>query len=597
MKKLILSLAAVAALGTANAQLMLSEDFTASTFSNNVGFTWFIQNNTNSPGLDWFQGNGPATFPAYNGGSSDYVAANWASTADTAVATTLSNWLIAPVVSLMNGAVLQFATRTSTNPSPFPDRLEVYMSTAGTGINVGNTPTSLGTFSTLVTSINPNLTSTGYPGSWQVFSTVLSGITGTQTGRFAFRYHVTNGGWAGANSDYIGLDAVRYYMPCGLVANSYTTCAGQSATLSALGQWTNTTYTWSPINNNNSSVVVNPASTTVYTLGYTEANNQCPQQQVTVTISNTLNVNIAASDASVCPGDAITYTASGPASSYTWVNTNTQNAVVTVTPGSTTIYTVAGQSGFCFGGNTITAFVHAPPVISANIPTTACMNKSFTLTGTGGVNYVWDNGMSIFTGSTVVGTASIGGPVSYTVFGIDANGCVDDDTFTINEAANPTITASAVKTVMCTNETFTINASGAVSYTFTSVAATFTTNPPLHYVPTTAGAKAFTVTGANADGCTHIRFLTVTANACTGLPNEDQFNGFSLFPNPFSSEITVSGYVGTVTIYNISGAAVKHEQVNGALQLNTADLPKGSYLIQAKAATGEVIRTMNVIRQ
>src|SRR5688572_14113099 len=90
-----------------NGQLMLSEDFTAPFFSSNPN--WIQINNTPSPNLDWFQGNGAGTFPAYNGAANDYVAANWASTSNTTTGQTLSNWLITPVVTLMNGAVLQFA--------------------------------------------------------------------------------------------------------------------------------------------------------------------------------------------------------------------------------------------------------------------------------------------------------------------------------------------------------------------------------------------------------------------------------------------------------------------------------------------------------
>jgi hypothetical protein len=35
------------------------------------------------------------------------------------------------------------------------------------------------------------------------------------TGRVAFRYFVENGGFSGANSDYIGIDRALYNGPCG----------------------------------------------------------------------------------------------------------------------------------------------------------------------------------------------------------------------------------------------------------------------------------------------------------------------------------------------------------------------------------------------
>ena len=142
------------------AQVMISEDFTSPFSAAASG--WVRTNNSASPNGTWAQGTG-TVFAAFNGGANDYYSVNFASTSASTPAT-ISNWLITPSVTLQNGGVLQFATRTTSNPASFPDRLEGYMST-GTGANVGTTPTSLGTFSTLLVSVNPSLTTTGYPGN------------------------------------------------------------------------------------------------------------------------------------------------------------------------------------------------------------------------------------------------------------------------------------------------------------------------------------------------------------------------------------------------------------------------------------------------
>jgi hypothetical protein len=70
----------------------------------------------------------------------------------------------------------------------------------------------VGDFSTLLLSVNPNLATgiANYPNTWTQYTATVSGLAGPTSGRFAFRYHVTNGGPNGANSNYIGIDTLSY---------------------------------------------------------------------------------------------------------------------------------------------------------------------------------------------------------------------------------------------------------------------------------------------------------------------------------------------------------------------------------------------------
>ncbi len=172
--------------------------------------TWTVINRSNPTGsTSWFQGN-PEVFNAHSGANNSYVAANFYSTSGVG---TISTWLISPQVPLQNGNQFIFWTRTSTD-SPFPDRLQVRMSTAGSSTNVGSTAESVGDFSILLLDINPNLTNEGYPRVWTRYAVTISGVSGTQNGRIAFRYYVTEGGKAGDNSNYIGVDTVTYGAGC-----------------------------------------------------------------------------------------------------------------------------------------------------------------------------------------------------------------------------------------------------------------------------------------------------------------------------------------------------------------------------------------------
>ena len=166
-----------------------------------LGTTGWFQANSN---FGWLGGSG--TFGAQSGSPVSYIAANFLNGSGQA---TISNWLLTPPVTLQNGAKFSFWTRTGTSPV-FPDRLQVRMSTNGTSQDVGTTATDVGDFTTLLLDINPTYTTSGYPNVWTNFLVTLSGLGGPVTGRLAFRYFVENGGPSGANSDYIGIDAVAY---------------------------------------------------------------------------------------------------------------------------------------------------------------------------------------------------------------------------------------------------------------------------------------------------------------------------------------------------------------------------------------------------
>jgi hypothetical protein len=164
---------------------------------------WVLTNNSAPAGTTgWFQGN-PGVFPSQAGAANSYIAANFL---NAAAGGDISNWLISPTLALASGDVIQFYTRTETSPADFPDRLELRLSTNGASTNVGGTPTSVGDFSTLLLTVNPTLSTVGYPASWTLFTVTLSGLGGPVSGRFGFRYDVTN---TNTNANYIGIDTVR----------------------------------------------------------------------------------------------------------------------------------------------------------------------------------------------------------------------------------------------------------------------------------------------------------------------------------------------------------------------------------------------------
>ena len=150
-----------------------------------------------------FQGN-TTVFPAFSG--SGYIADNYNATPG---ASTISDGLITPAVTIQNGDTVSFWTRTGAG-SVWPDRLQLRMSLAGTSTNCGTLPEDVGDFTTLLLDINPTLAAGVYPEVWTQFSATIAGVGAPTQGRFALRYYVTNGGPSGSNSNYIGVDLVEY---------------------------------------------------------------------------------------------------------------------------------------------------------------------------------------------------------------------------------------------------------------------------------------------------------------------------------------------------------------------------------------------------
>jgi hypothetical protein len=166
-----------------------------------AGAGWAMVNNSAPVGsIGWFQGN-PSVFSSQTGNPDSYIGANFNAAA---FGGNISLWLLTPVITLDNGVVLDFWTRTES-PQIAPDSLEVRASTNGASTNVGASDTSVGDFTNLLLTINPGLTTSGYPGGWTEFTATVSGLGGPVSGRFAFRYAVPD---TSLNADYIGIDTV-----------------------------------------------------------------------------------------------------------------------------------------------------------------------------------------------------------------------------------------------------------------------------------------------------------------------------------------------------------------------------------------------------
>lgn len=150
-------------------------------------------------------------FPAKSirASSNEYAYVNFNCGADLSF---LNCWLISPALSMKNGDIISFWTRTREVVS-YPDRMQVWLNPNNDGTNVGRTDAETGDFTVKLLDLNPSLLPLpypdGYPTEWTKFQFTVSGLpNGTipQKHRVGFRYYVKNGGPAGGVSDEIGID-------------------------------------------------------------------------------------------------------------------------------------------------------------------------------------------------------------------------------------------------------------------------------------------------------------------------------------------------------------------------------------------------------
>ncbi|MDI1355423.1 MAG: gliding motility-associated C-terminal domain-containing protein, partial [bacterium] len=267
-------------------------------------------------------------------------------------------------------------------------------------------------------------------------------------------------------------------------------CTGSTASLSASGA---ATYTWLPGNVSGSLITVNPMTTTIYTITATSSLGCVNSSTLSQLVSVSPTVTASSSSTVVCAGIPATLTAMG-ANTYTWMPGALTGSSIVVSPTVNTTYSVTGGNGtICNHSITITLSVNPlPPVLAATSNTSLCIGNSVTLTASGAVNYTWNPGgaltPSIVLSPTITGT--------YTLTGIDANGCSQQSVISVTVFNNPTITAVASPSTICDGNTTTLTSTGANTYTWIPGAllgSSVTATPSL--------STTYTVNGKDLNGC------------------------------------------------------------------------------------------------
>ncbi|MEO5643368.1 MAG: hypothetical protein ABIQ40_07635, partial [Bacteroidia bacterium] len=325
-----------------------------------------------------------------------------------------------------------------------------------------------------------------------------------------------------------------------------TICAGQNATLNASG---GTTYNWNGdvlVNASGSPQTVSPAATTTYTVNVTDGNGCTATTQTTLTV-NPLPTPNAGIDQTICSGNSASLLATG-GGTYTWNGgalVNANGAAQTVSPGTSTTYTVMVTNGFgCQRSDSVLINVNLTPTTTASPSTAICINDSTQLsaTGTGTFSWIPSGGLSDPNIFNPVAFPTI--TTTYIVTLTAANGCLNRDSTLITVNPRPVAQASN-DTTICSGTNITLSSSGGGTYTWNGGSLVNAPGATQSVAPTSPTAFVVTVTDGN--GCTDKDTVNVAVNA---LPATNAGADVSICPNS-SIQLNATG----ATNYSWSPAA------------------------------------------
>ena len=235
-------------------------------------------------------------------------------------------------------------------------------------------------------------------------------------------------------------------------------CAGESTNLSATG---GSAYTWNNGLGLGANHTVSPGTTTIYEVTGTDASGCSNTAQIEVTV-NPLPTVTAGPNITVCTGDEVTLSGSG-AANYVWDNGVVDGVAFTPSSGTTTYTVIGTDANGCSNTTTVDVTSQPLPTIGAGIDQEICDGEDVTLSGSGGVSYTWDNGVT-----NGVPFSPSSGSVVYTVTGTDANGCSNTATVTVDVIPSPiaAFTATPMTGSSPLSVVFTNNSSNGTTYSW-----------------------------------------------------------------------------------------------------------------------------------
>ena len=371
------------------------------------------------------------------------------------------------------------------------------------------------------------------------------------------------------------------------VVNQQVSCAGYSdgsAQVQGLG-FSPITYLW---NNGFTGTTATGLSAGIYTV--TVTGGICTRtHNLTVTEPAAMNLNLVAThSACVQNTGQVTATVSGGGGApylYLWSNGAVSSSISGLGSGTYTV-TVTTSMG-CVSVSSASINIAIGPTMSSTTTSPSCFGLrdgalDLSVTGPGNYQFLWNNGattedlMGIGTGifTVLVSDTTVPCTVSY----ID----------TVRGPAPLTASFSTTQpsTPAHSNGAVTLAAAGGIS-PYTYIWNTGSTNNQLLGI----GIGEYFVTITDANGCTHVDSITVTAFTAISITS-NSIQEFSIYPNPNSGQFTVH-----ITLLKHQNLNLRLQDVLGRILFETEisglqidypmDLdryPPGSYFISLQTA-------------
>lgn len=301
------------------------------------------------------------------------------------------------------------------------------------------------------------------------------------------------------------------------ISGDLTICLGESTTLTATG---GVSYAWST-GESSSQLTVAPTYNQTYSVTASNAFGCVAGTSATVTV-NTLPVITFSGNTSMCAGSTTSIMATG-GSNYAWSN-GSQTA--TMTTGNAGLYyvTVTNTQG-CSSSDSIAVKVNPNPNVQISGADYICTGNVTNLTASGANSYAWNTEET-----TPIIAVSPSVTTTYSVTGVDTNGCSSSASKVVNVEVLPTISILGNKTI-CAGQSTTLTATGGTSYQWS----TGGNSNSITVTPTRS--QTYVVTVTNALGCSASAEVSVTVNMLPVI----NFSGVTTICSGNSTTITASG--------------------------------------------------------
>ncbi len=361
-------------------------------------------------------------------------------------------------------------------------------------------------------------------------------------------YNIIGKSAAGCISSNTAVAVVSVVAVPFVTVNSGTICAGEVFTMNPSGA---ATYSFSSL-----SATTSPSTTTSYSVvGVSAQGCVSSNTAISAVVVKPTPYLSTFGNQSICSGNSTSLIAFG-ANSYTW-NGTIFGDIQTFSPTQTTTYTVQGTgANGCKGTAVTTITVFALPVISVNSGT-VCPQSNFTLNPSGALSYSFSGGTDVV--APLVTT-------SYSIMGVDANGCISQNPAiaTVTVINNISISVSG-STATCLGGTLGLTATGAPNYNWSTGATTGSV------ILTPTATSVYSVVGADGT-CRDTVFIPVTVYS---LP---------LLNTSISNSVICAGESATISVSGSDTYSWSTSQLGDSITVSPA--ANSQYTLFASNANG-----------